>query len=114
MDVSDDASWLAAFGVEPQTEETPGEVVRVLRIPTGETEELVVSWDEAACSVRMRHLRRGTTLVDLLREMATALRVETTRGDSVLVMEYRAADASGRVLIQVWPEVTFADTFMYT
>jgi hypothetical protein len=115
LEVSDDATWFHAFGVEPQTEGISGdEFVRELRIPTTGAEALHISWDEADRSVRVRWLRATKTLVELFREQVTALRVETTGADSVLIMEYGSPDVMGHVVIQVGPEVTFKDTFMRT
>ncbi|WP_212988150.1 hypothetical protein [Actinoplanes auranticolor] len=115
LEVADDAAWLDAFGVVPQTEEVSGdEYVRELRIPTGEAEELHMTWDVTDDSVRVRHRRAGSVIVDLYREQAILLRVERNGTITAVVMEYGTSDAVGRVRIQVTPEVVIEDKYLRT
>ncbi|WP_146246141.1 hypothetical protein [Actinoplanes xinjiangensis] len=72
LKVADDAAWRDAFGVVPQTEGVSGdEYVRELRIPTDAAEELHITWDVTDDSVRVRHRRADSVVVDLYREQAT-------------------------------------------
>ena len=78
LEVADDMTWFDAFGVVPQTEEiTDDEYVRELRIPTGAAEELHITWDVTDDSVRVRHRRADGIAVDLYREAATLLGIES-------------------------------------
>jgi len=115
LEVADDAAWLDAFGVVPQTEEVSGdEYVRELRIPTDVAEELHITWDATDDSVRVRHRRADGVVVDLYREQATLLRAERNGTITALVMEYGTSDAVGRVRVQVTPEVVIEDKFLRT
>ena len=115
LEVAEDASWLDALGVIPQTEEVSGdEYVRELRIPLAEAEELLVSWDVTDGSVRVRHQRAGDVVVDLYRERATLLSIERVGESTALVVEYRAANAVGRARIEVTPAVMIEDKFLRT
>jgi hypothetical protein len=115
LEVADDAAWLDAFGVLPQTEEVSGdEYVRELRISTHVAEELHVTWDITHDSVRVRHRRADVVVVDLYREQATLLRAERNGTTTALVMEYSTSDAVGRIRVQVAPEVVIEDKFLRT
>jgi hypothetical protein len=115
LEVADDTAWLDAFGVEPQTEEvSDDEYVRELRIPTDAAEELHITWDVTDGSVRVRHRRADSIVVDLYREQATLLGVERSGRITALVMEYGTADAVGRARIQVTPELVIEDKFLRT
>ncbi|MEU4562738.1 hypothetical protein AB0F72_30540 [Actinoplanes sp. NPDC023936] len=104
LEVADDAAWLDAFGVVPQTEEVSGdEYVRELRISTDVAEELHITWDVTDDSVRVRHRRADRVVVDLYREHATLLRTERNGTITALVMEYGTSDTVGLVRVQVTP-----------
>jgi hypothetical protein len=113
LEAADDASWLDAVGIVPQTEEISGDdYVRELRIPTGVAEELHITWDVTDDSVRIRHRRADKVLVDLFREQATRLRIEKAEDTTALVLEYGSTDGAGRTRIQVSPEVVIEDNFL--
>jgi hypothetical protein len=115
LEVAEDAAWLDVFGVLLRTEEISGDgYVRELLIPAGVAEELHVTWDVTDNSVRVRHRRVASIVVDLYREGAALLAVERNGSVTALVMEYRLADAVGRTRIQVTPEVVIEDKFLRT
>lgn len=115
LEVTDDATWLNAFGVVPQTEEASGdEYVRELRIPMDDAAELHITWDVTDGSVRVRHRRAEAVVVDLYREQATLLSAERNGTIAALVVEYGTSDAVGRVRVQVTPEVVIEDKFLRT
>jgi hypothetical protein len=115
LKVADDAEWLDAFGVVPQTEVSSGnEYVRELRILTGVAEELHITWDVTDDSVRVRHRRAEAVVVDLYREQATLLKAGRNGTIAAVVMEYGSSDAAGRVCVQVTPEVAIEDKFLRT
>jgi hypothetical protein len=113
LEVSEDAWWLDAFGVVPQTEDvTCDEYVREVRIPADGGEELHVTWDTTDASVRIRFGRSGTVLLDLYRESASRVLVEVAPGLTALVVEYGSAESVGRVRVQITPKVAVEDTFL--
>ena len=113
LEVADDQAWLAALGVLPSTEEASGDdYVRELVIPVSGSEEVRVTWDVTDGSVRVRHLRDGSIVLDLFRELATRLTVVSTGSAREVVVEYGSADWSGRARVQVLPEVRVEDNVL--
>jgi hypothetical protein len=83
--VAEDAAWLSVFGVVPQAEEASGEKwVREVRVPVSATEDLHVSWDIVERSVRLRWKRASEVIVDVYREQATLLTVDSCERDRPL------------------------------
>lgn len=110
LEVADDESWLAAFGVLPQSECATGDdFVRELTIPVGDAEEVQITWDVTDPSVRVRHRRSAVVVCDLFRELATRLTVMSHGPVKEVVVEYGIAGVAGRSRIQIAPSVLIVD-----
>ncbi|MFJ8964963.1 hypothetical protein ACIRG5_36795 [Lentzea sp. NPDC102401] len=94
MQVPSDAEILDAFGVTPETEDEPW--IKVVRV-----EDVVLSFDEHAASVRLRWFQGGEPVVDLYREGASRLLVRSGRGESYAVVEF----TDGELAVRIHPSV---------
>lgn len=113
LEVAEDARWLEAFGVTPQTEEVSGDdYVREVRVPTDGDDELHVTWDDTNASVRVRHERSGAILVDLYRESASRQLVGNSGRLTAIVVEYGSAELVGRIRVQMTPTFAIEDNFL--
>ena len=113
LDVADDDFWLTWLGVVPQASEVSGDdFVQELRVPISESEELHVTWDITADSVRIRYRLGDEIVVDVLRELATLLTVEVIASEKTVVLEYSAEGAHGRTLFRVAPSFAMSDSFL--
>jgi hypothetical protein len=113
LEVSDDESWLAALGVVPETEQATGdELVRELKIPVTDDEEVQLTWDITDSSVRLRYHRHGKIVTDLHRETAMLLTVTGRGPASEVIIEYGATALTGRTRVQLRPEVRIEDSVL--
>jgi hypothetical protein len=86
--------------------------VQEVRVPISESEELHVTWDITADSVRIRYRLRDEIVVEVFRELTTLLTVEVSASEKTVVLEYRAEDARGRTLFRVAPSFAMSDSFL--
>ncbi|MCR3746313.1 hypothetical protein LX88_000251 [Lentzea californiensis] len=94
MQMPSDDEILDAFGVIPETEDEPW--IKVVRV-----EDVLLSFDELAASVRVRWFQDGEPVVDLYREGASRVLVRSGRGESHAVVEF----ADGELAVRIHPSV---------
>ncbi|WP_439661801.1 hypothetical protein ACSHWB_09980 [Lentzea sp. HUAS TT2] len=94
MQVPSDDEIVDAFGVAPETECEPW--IKVVRV-----EDVLLSFDELAASVRVRWFQGDEIVVDLYREGASRLLVWSGDGESHAVVEF----ADGGLAVRIHPSV---------
>ncbi|MFD5092371.1 hypothetical protein ACFWMR_17345 [Amycolatopsis thailandensis] len=113
--VAEDEVWLSAFGVLPHTEAVSGDhLVREVRLPLSESEELHVTWDLTAWSVRVQYSRASDVIVDVYREQVSLVTIDDHRSGPVLEVDYHAEGGRGRMSVRTRPAFALADTFVRT
>lgn len=88
--VPSDDEFADAFGVVPEAEDEPW--IRAVRI-----EDVLLSFDEHAASVRVRWFRGDEPVVDLYDEGATRLLVSSGQGESHVLVEFEDGEMSVRI-----------------
>jgi hypothetical protein len=94
MQVPSDDEFVDAFGVDPEAEDEPW--IKAVRV-----EDVLLSFDEHASSVRVRWLRGDDPVVDLYRERATRMRVWSGKGESHVTVEFE----DGEMHVRIHPSV---------
>jgi hypothetical protein len=94
MQVPSDDEFVDAFGVALETEGDPW--IRVARI-----EDVLVSFDQHAASVRIRWFQGDELVVDLYRERASRMLVWSGAGKSQLDVEFD----DGELHVRIHPSV---------
>ncbi|GAA3665023.1 hypothetical protein C8D88_10971 [Lentzea atacamensis] len=94
MQVPSDDEFVDAFGVAPEAEDEPW--IKVVRI-----EDVLVSFDEHAASVRVRWFQGDEPVVDLYREDANRLRVWSGDGESHVAVDF----GDGEMRVRIHPSV---------
>jgi hypothetical protein len=94
MQVPSDDEFVEAFGVAPEAEDQPW--IKAVRV-----EDVLLSFDALAASVRVRWLKDGEPVVDLYREGASRLLVRSGRDESHAVVEF----ADGELAVRIHPSV---------
>ncbi|MDX8052049.1 hypothetical protein SK571_21870 [Lentzea sp. BCCO 10_0798] len=94
MQVPSDDEFVDAFGVALETEGDPW--IRLARI-----EDVLLSFDEHAASVRVRWFDGDEPVVDLYREGASRLRVWSGAGESHVGVEF----GDGEIHVRIHPTV---------
>ncbi|MEV5439515.1 hypothetical protein AB0K80_26400 [Streptomyces sp. NPDC052682] len=109
--VPDDAEVLEAFGVE--SEATDGvESTRSLRLAAGVDDEVCLTYDIPARSIHLQWFRKGVCVLDVSREEAVRLSVNSSEGVTALALAFESASLSGELRIQVWPTVSISDRLL--
>jgi hypothetical protein len=107
-----DAEILDALGVEPEpSADEP--TIRSIRVDSGAGEQVVFSYDVPGRSVRVRWLRDSTPVLDLYRESATRLTVESGRGEARLTVTFESEGLGGDLEVQVYPAVRITDSLLF-
>ncbi|MET8756641.1 hypothetical protein [Lentzea sp. NPDC004782] len=94
MLVPSDAEFIDAFGVGTQAEDEPW--VRVVQV-----QDVRVSFDAHASSVRVRWFQGDDPVVDLYRERATRMLVWSGKGESHVAVEFE----DGEMHVRIHPSV---------
>ncbi|MFJ2587962.1 hypothetical protein [Streptomyces sp. NPDC087538] len=101
-----------ALGVEP---EITGETQRTVNLAEITGEDLALSYDAVGQSVNLRWCApSGKVMLNLFREGAILLRVQDGGGKTQLVMEFETRDTAGEIRVQVFPEVSIAETSLFS
>ena len=90
MQVPSDDEFVDAFGVSPEAEDEPW--IKAVRI-----EDVLLSFDAQAASVRVRWFQGDEPVVDLYDEGATRLLVWSGKGESRVVVEFEDGEMSVRI-----------------
>lgn len=97
-----------ALGVEP---EATGKTQRIINLADVTGEDLIFSYDAVGQSVAVRWCApSGKVILNLFREGARLFRVEEWNGRTQLVVKFETGDTVGEFRLQVFPEVSIAET----
>jgi hypothetical protein len=111
--VPSDLEFLEAFGVEPAPIEGD-EDAQEIRLPVGENDSLVISYDVGGQSFRVEWQQGGVLLLSLFREGAERLLVRTEHGETHLAVKFGMSSLTGEVDIRVYPSVSVCDRLLFT
>jgi hypothetical protein len=94
MQVPSDDEFVDAFGSTPEPEDEPW--IKLVRV-----EDVLLSFDELAASVRVRWFSGDELVVDLYRERASRMLVSSGEGESHVVVEFE----DGEMHVRIHPSV---------
>ncbi|GGU66087.1 hypothetical protein [Lentzea flava] len=94
MLVPSDAEFVDAFGVSPEAGDEPW--IKAVRV-----EDVLLSFDAVAASVRVRWFDGEEPVVDLYRERASRMLVWSGRGESHVLVEF----TDGELAVRIHPSV---------
>lgn len=113
MVVAESEVWDQTFGVQPQPEESSGgSFVREVRIPINESDELHLTWDAVDRSVRVRRLHGAAVGLDLYREGATLITLESSATNKTVILEYGVDGYTGHMRIDLVPTFALRDVLL--
>ncbi|GEM_PF-2825023 len=110
--VPSDEEILDALGVVPEVS-VDDPMVQVVRVSTASGDVVSLSYDVVGRSVRCQWNRDSIPLVDLFREAATELTVESGHGVARLVVRFETEVLGGELDIQVYPAVRVNDRLLF-
>lgn len=102
--VPTDEEVLDALGVEPEPSELDA-TIRIVRIPHGADEVITLSYDSPGGSVRLQLHRQQRLLLDIFREGAERLRIDSGSGSTLVTVDFRTESTVGRLEVQIEPDV---------
>ncbi|GAB3988325.1 hypothetical protein GCM10029978_110420 [Actinoallomurus acanthiterrae] len=102
--VPTDEEVLYALGVEPEPAE-PDTATRVVRIPCDDGQVITLSYDSPGGSVRLQLHHNQRLLLDIFREGAELLRIDSGSGSTSVTVDFRTESTVGQLEVQVQPEV---------
>ncbi|MCX4640687.1 hypothetical protein OG775_37250 [Streptomyces platensis] len=76
-------------------------------------EDLTFSYSPTDASVRVQLCDDQETLVDIFREGAIQLRIESKRGNSSIVVEFNDGVTSGELIVQIFPRIKITDRMLF-
>lgn len=104
--------WIDALGVEPQTEPDDEDVTRIVfTSESGDTVDL--SYASTANSVQFRWLRQGELLLDMTREGARHMWVESGRGRAQIGVEFEVEGLRGSLTLRLLPSFHLNDSMLF-
>ncbi|MFJ9948802.1 hypothetical protein [Kitasatospora sp. NPDC091207] len=109
--VPSDSAFLEALGEEP-TSPDAADSSRTITLESGADDRVVFSFDVPGTSVRIQWLRKSKTVLDLFREGATLVRLESDRGNQLITVSFHTDSLAGDLSIQIWPEVAITDRLL--
>jgi hypothetical protein len=105
----EDHEWLRAFGTTPSDEEITGDdLVREVKIDIGNG-LLHLTWDVVDASVRVRWIEDDIRVVDVFRERASTIGIESPKAGVTQVRIIFAAPEVTDLLVTVWPRFRLED-----
>lgn len=104
--------WIDALGVVPRPEDDDGDVSRAL-LTFNAADKVDLSFAIGGNSVRLRWLRGEDLLLDMTREGARRIRVESGRGQASIRVEFDSDGFRGELTIQMLPETRIKDTMLF-
>lgn len=102
--VPTDEEILFALGAEPEPS-GPDTSTRVLRITTDSGDVITFSYDVPGASVRLQLHQGGSLLLDIFREGAERLAIETDSRGAFVAVDFRTESTVGKLEVQVQPEI---------
>ncbi|MFF0201278.1 hypothetical protein [Streptomyces sp. NPDC005017] len=109
--VPGDAEILEAFGVE--SEATDGvESTRSLRLAAGVGDEVCLTYDIPGRSIHLQWFRKGVCVLDIFREEAVRMSVNSSEGVTTLSLTFESGSLSGELHVQVWPTLSVNDRLL--
>jgi hypothetical protein len=103
---------LDALGVEPE-ESVEDPMVRIIPVLSSTGDTLVISFDVAGRSVRCQWLRGSVLILDLFREAATRLTVDSGNGNAWIRVCFETDSLAGELEVQVHPEIRVNDRLVF-
>ncbi|HEX6471909.1 MAG TPA: hypothetical protein VF069_22630 [Streptosporangiaceae bacterium] len=104
-----DLEILEALGIEPESLDGESST-RVIKVDDGADDSIIVSYDVPGRSVRLQWMKAQKVLVDLFREAAVLMRIQADADTSLILFDFRTQDSSGRLTIQVRPELSIRES----
>lgn len=109
--VPTDLEILEVMGAEPE-QEADEPTTRVVDVEAGTGERVVLSYDIPGESVRCRWRRGSEVVLDVFREGATLLRVESRDGADYFVVDFETDSLAGQLIVRVHPDVYVKDALL--
>ncbi len=111
--VPNDADFADAFGAVVESVDGEEEYVRSVTLTTASGASLVLVYDSIGRSVSVRLVDSGVILLDLYREGATLLSVESARGSTGVVVAFETEELAGKLVVQIFPDLKVSDTMLF-
>ncbi|OKI00209.1 hypothetical protein A6A06_23930 [Streptomyces sp. CB02923] len=110
LEVPDSNRFAEEFGVTPEGRaDDDVQSVNFLEV-TGQ--DLTLSYSSLERSVRLR-LRQGQEeLIDIYREDATLMRIDTSKGSTGITVAFSMGEVDGELRIQVFPSIKIYDQLL--
>ncbi|WP_156935422.1 hypothetical protein [Pseudonocardia spinosispora] len=105
--------WIDALGVTPERAEGE-DFIYLLHYPINSDDHFDLSFDVVGSSVRFRWSQGEEALVDILREGARRLLVNSGAGEAYLRIEFDTADLHGQLTIRVLPAIRIEDQLLFS
>lgn len=109
--VPEDAELLEVLGFASEADGAE-DSIRVLHIPGGADEEIVLSYDIPGRSVNLRYSRAGASFVEIFREGATRFSVDTKDHRTSILLTFESGSMTSEIRVQVWPHVHIEDRLL--
>lgn len=109
---SDDEIF-AALGIEPESSGTEV-ATRIVKIGDESDDLLILSYDVPGRSIRLQWKRSRRLLLDVFREGATLMRIHSNTESTSILIDFRTGQSSGRLDIQMWPEMVVKERDLLT
>ena len=103
---------LDALGVEPE-ESVEDPMVRIIPVLSSTGDTFVISFDVAGRSVRCQWVRGSVVILDLFREAATRLTVDSGNGNAWIMVCFETDSLAGELEVQVHPEIRVNDRLVF-
>lgn len=112
FDVPDDVEFVDVFGVEPEKAEATEPSMRKVTFPSNGEDLLTLTFDSAGRSISL-HLRRGQLLLlDLFREGAKRLMIDSRGSVKFVVIEFDSDELKGSLTVQILPTISIKDQLL--
>lgn len=108
----DEAEFLTEFGSETVCAGPDEPWIRTLTIPISGSEELLLSFDKVAASIRFEWTVSGRILFSMYREKAVQLSLVTENGTTGFSVEFDSMELGGALVVQAYPHVTISDSLL--
>ena len=107
FEVATDDDFEQSLGIRPQQRADDPDV-NSLSITTGD-DQVEVRFDVPGRSVRIDWSRGGLNIVEIVREGATRLYVDSTKGQDFIVVQFETDQLVGTMRVKVLPEISISD-----
>lgn len=103
----------AALGIEPESSEAEV-ATRTVKIGDEADDLLILSYDVPGRSIRLQWKRSRRLLLDVFREGATLMRIHSNAASIAISIDFRTGQMSGRLDIQMQPEIVIRERDLLT